>query len=248
MTAAVCFARSRGRRGARPAPRVARLAQLGRPPAIPRGAGDPAAAGMAGAGRRARRRRGRHRSRRRHAPAWCSESWPGCWPPAPHGAACAARRRRRAGCRSEAPGSCSPPACGPACRAVVGVRAVAARLPAPASAQLERVADLLLLGAHPAAAWTAAEGLPGAAGLVRAARRSATSGAGLADVAAAAAQRGTRRSGRRRRGGRAAGRGGGRRPVGPVLPARVPGPRRGPGCDRAGPGAAGPVVSRARRL
>ena len=71
--------------------------------------------------------------------------------------------------------------------AVIAVRAVATRLPAPASAQLERVADLLLLGADPTAAWTAAEGLPGAAGLVRAARRSATSGAGLADVAAAAA-------------------------------------------------------------
>jgi pilus assembly protein TadC len=70
---------------------------------------------------------------------------------------------------------------------VIGVRAVSARLPATASAQLERVADLLLLGAHPATAWAAAEGLPGAAGLVRAARRSATSGAGLADVAAAAA-------------------------------------------------------------
>jgi pilus assembly protein TadC len=63
------------------------------------------------------------------------------------------------------------------------VRAVAVSLPGPMAAALTEVADLLALGADPAAAWAPALDEPATARLARAARRSARSGAAVADVA-----------------------------------------------------------------
>jgi type II secretion system (T2SS) protein F len=66
-------------------------------------------------------------------------------------------------------------------------RAVAPSLPAAAGAALERVADLVALGADPGDAWAPALAEPVTARLARAARRSARSGAAVADVAEATA-------------------------------------------------------------
>ena len=66
-------------------------------------------------------------------------------------------------------------------------RAVAPSLPAAAGAALERVADLVALGADPVDAWAPALAEPTTARLARAARRSARSGAAVADVAEATA-------------------------------------------------------------
>jgi pilus assembly protein TadC len=66
-------------------------------------------------------------------------------------------------------------------------RAVVPVLPAAAGAALGRVADLVALGADPATAWAPALDEPGTARLARAARRSARSGAAVADVVEAVA-------------------------------------------------------------
>ena len=66
-------------------------------------------------------------------------------------------------------------------------RAVVPVLPAAAGEALGRVADLVALGADPAAAWAPALEEPGTARLARAARRSARSGAAVADVVEAVA-------------------------------------------------------------
>lgn len=65
------------------------------------------------------------------------------------------------------------------------VRAVAERLPGPAGGELRSVADRLALGAAPHVAWEVPEGSP-LHRVARAARRSAHSGAALAEVAVAA--------------------------------------------------------------
>jgi Flp pilus assembly protein TadB len=65
----------------------------------------------------------------------------------------------------------------------VAVRAVAAEVPAPADAALDRTAELLALGADPVSAWAPALAEPLTAELARGARRSARSGAALASVA-----------------------------------------------------------------
>ncbi|GAA4911255.1 type II secretion system protein F (GspF) [Actinomycetospora succinea] len=61
-------------------------------------------------------------------------------------------------------------------------RAVVPVLPAAAGEALGRVADLVALGADPAAAWAPALDTPDTARLARAARRSSRSGAAVADV------------------------------------------------------------------
>lgn len=66
-------------------------------------------------------------------------------------------------------------------------RAVVPVLPPGAGEALGRVADLVALGADPAAAWAPALEEPGTARLARAARRSARSGAAVADVVEAVA-------------------------------------------------------------
>lgn len=63
------------------------------------------------------------------------------------------------------------------------VRAVAPALPEAAGGALRRVADLVALGADPVAAWEPALEVPATTRLARAARRSARSGAAVADVA-----------------------------------------------------------------
>lgn len=65
-------------------------------------------------------------------------------------------------------------------------RAVVPVLPAAAGEALGRVADLVVLGADPATAWAPALAEPTTARLARAARRSARSGAAVADVVEAA--------------------------------------------------------------
>ncbi|WP_433801209.1 type II secretion system F family protein [Actinomycetospora sp. CA-084318] len=67
------------------------------------------------------------------------------------------------------------------------VRAVAESAPPATAAALTRVADLVALGADPAAAWAPALDEPTTARLARAARRSARSGAAVAEVATAVA-------------------------------------------------------------
>jgi pilus assembly protein TadC len=67
------------------------------------------------------------------------------------------------------------------------VRAVAADLPDDARSAMGRTAELLALGADPVDAWAPALACPQTAGLARGARRTARSGAALADVAAAQA-------------------------------------------------------------
>lgn len=66
-------------------------------------------------------------------------------------------------------------------------RAVVPVLPAAAGEALSRVADLVALGADPAAAWAPALAVPDTARLARAARRSSRSGAAVADVVEAVA-------------------------------------------------------------
>ena len=66
-------------------------------------------------------------------------------------------------------------------------RAVVPVLPAAAGEALGRVADLVALGADPAAAWAPALETPDTARLARAARRSWRSGAAVADVVEAVA-------------------------------------------------------------
>lgn len=65
------------------------------------------------------------------------------------------------------------------------VSATAAPLPGDVGRQLRRVAGLLELGADPTAAWQGAEQRPALAAFARAARRSAGTGAALAQVARA---------------------------------------------------------------
>ena len=69
------------------------------------------------------------------------------------------------------------------------VAAAAERLAGTAGAQLRRVAGLLELGADPAEAWRGAEELAALAAFARAARRSAGTGAALAQVALAEGER-----------------------------------------------------------
>ena len=64
----------------------------------------------------------------------------------------------------------------------VAVRAVAQHMPSPAATELATIADRLALGADPHAAWEIPESSP-VHRLARAARRSAHSGASLANVA-----------------------------------------------------------------
>jgi len=64
------------------------------------------------------------------------------------------------------------------------VRAVAIDLPDDAQLAMRRTAELLALGADPVDAWAPALACPRTAGLARGARRTARSGAALADVAA----------------------------------------------------------------
>jgi pilus assembly protein TadC len=66
----------------------------------------------------------------------------------------------------------------------VAVRAVAEGAPVRAAAALRRAADLLDLGADPVEAWAPVRECEGIAELARAARRTARSGAALAEVAA----------------------------------------------------------------
>jgi Flp pilus assembly protein TadB len=66
-------------------------------------------------------------------------------------------------------------------------RAVVPVLPAAAGEALARVADLVVLGADPATAWAPALAEPTTSRLARAARRSARSGAAVADAVEAAA-------------------------------------------------------------
>lgn len=63
------------------------------------------------------------------------------------------------------------------------VRAIAVSLPDAMAGPLTRVADLVALGADPLDAWAPALDDPATARLARAARRSARSGAAVADVA-----------------------------------------------------------------
>ena len=63
------------------------------------------------------------------------------------------------------------------------VRAIAVSLPDAMAGPLTRVADLVALGADPLDAWAPALDEPATAHLARAARRSARSGAAVADVA-----------------------------------------------------------------
>ncbi|NMH90668.1 type II secretion system F family protein [Pseudonocardia bannensis] len=65
----------------------------------------------------------------------------------------------------------------------VAVQAAAGRLAGRAGAELRRTAGLLELGADPAGAWTGAEAVPALTPFARAARRSAVTGAALAQVA-----------------------------------------------------------------
>lgn len=67
--------------------------------------------------------------------------------------------------------------------------AAAVRLAGRPGATLRRVAGLLELGADPAAAWRAVDDVPALSGFGRAARRSAGTGAGLAQAARAEAVR-----------------------------------------------------------
>ncbi|GLZ52913.1 type II secretion system F family protein [Actinomycetospora sp. NBRC 106378] len=69
----------------------------------------------------------------------------------------------------------------------LAVRAVADSAPDATAAALTGVADLVALGADPAAAWLPALEEPSTARLARAARRSARSGAAVAEVAATVA-------------------------------------------------------------
>jgi Flp pilus assembly protein TadB len=69
------------------------------------------------------------------------------------------------------------------------VEAAAARLPGPAGAQLRRVAGLLELGSDADDAWRGAGAHPALAVFARAARRSAATGAGIAQVARTEAAR-----------------------------------------------------------
>jgi pilus assembly protein TadC len=64
------------------------------------------------------------------------------------------------------------------------VHAVRTGLPAPTADRLRQVGDLLTLGADPVSAWAPAMDHPDTASLARAARRSARSGAALADAVA----------------------------------------------------------------
>ncbi len=66
----------------------------------------------------------------------------------------------------------------------VTVRAVAAEFTGPAADALREVAGLLELGADPVSAWELAMNHPDTAELARAARRTARTGSGLAEVAA----------------------------------------------------------------
>ena len=71
---------------------------------------------------------------------------------------------------------------------VVGaMRAIVGHLPPETAAALERVADLLALGADPVEAWRPAMERPETVALARGARRTTRSGAALAGVAAALA-------------------------------------------------------------
>jgi pilus assembly protein TadC len=63
----------------------------------------------------------------------------------------------------------------------VALRAVAARLAAPAGPALRRTAELLVLGASPAQAWQPALECPATARLARSAQRSGRGGGALAD-------------------------------------------------------------------
>ncbi|SHK42865.1 type II secretion system protein F (GspF) [Pseudonocardia thermophila] len=69
------------------------------------------------------------------------------------------------------------------------VTAAAESLDGPAGARLRRVAGLLALGADPSNAWQTVAAVPSLAVFARAAARSAGTGAGLAEVAAAEAAR-----------------------------------------------------------
>lgn len=71
----------------------------------------------------------------------------------------------------------------------VAVQAAAERLTGRAGAELRRVAGLLELGADPAQAWRDADTVPALSPFGRAARRSAATGAALAQVARAEAVR-----------------------------------------------------------
>ncbi|GEL18248.1 type II secretion system F family protein [Pseudonocardia asaccharolytica] len=71
----------------------------------------------------------------------------------------------------------------------VAVEAAAARLPGRTGTHLRRVAGLLQLGADPADAWRTADAVAALAVFGRAARRSATTGAALAQVARTEATR-----------------------------------------------------------
>jgi pilus assembly protein TadC len=63
----------------------------------------------------------------------------------------------------------------------VALRAVAARLAAPAGLALRRTAELLVLGASPTQAWQPALECPATARLARSAQRSGRGGGALAD-------------------------------------------------------------------
>ena len=122
-------------------------------------------------------------------------------------------------------------------------RAVVPVLPAAAGEALGRVADLVALGADPAAAWAPALDEPGTARLARAARRSARSGAAVADVVEAVAtdlraEAADAVEARAERAGRD-----GHRAARPVLPAGVPRPGHRPGGRRARRAAAGAAMS-----